>query len=256
MTNRTKTILQGVIIGEVFFVGLVLFAVLTSDYNVSSTPSFMWFPILVLPIIFGLVWFVDQKWDIGLRTPVNKPLMPIIGFAIFSMIATRAVLILEGAFHGVVREFYMAPDGLGPYAALFYWIGITIAMSTLSESGYRGIMQSKLMSVLGLWPAIAIVTFMNLISHRFDGLLERTVGLITILTAWGYLRHMSGSLMVTIITHILTIFAWDLFVGFMSEPGGGWDLGVMTGAELGITAAIGVVTFGIAVYFAKMMKAQ
>ena len=256
MKTRTKTILQGVVGGEVFFVGLTLVAVLTSNYNVAQTPSFIWFPLPVYAVILLAIFWVNGKWYLGFRWPAENLRLPIIGFAVFSMIAAHAVLTLEGAYHGLVREFHMAPEGLGPYAALAYWIGITLAMSTLSEVGYRGIMQSRLMGVMGIWPAIAIVTFMNLISHRFDGLLERTVGVIAILVAWGYLRHLSGSLFVTIITHILAIFAWDLFVGFMSTPGGGWDQGAMSPATLMGIAGLGVVSLGISVFFARGVKRQ
>jgi membrane protease YdiL (CAAX protease family) len=245
--NKLAIAAIAVIGGLIFFVGMVFFAVGVAQFNADSTPNLPWFPIVVWGVLFSLLFWINRKWDIGLHIPDGKPWGLITTFAVLSMIASHCVLVLEGAFHGITREFEAAPEGVSGLFAAVYWVGIVIAMSTASESAFRGIMQSKLMPLFGVWPAILIATIANTLAHRWDGLAERTIGVFAILVAWGYLRHISGSLTPTILTHIATIFAWDIILWTW----GPWDHAAMGTGSLVATAVIGLVTFAGSVYVAK-----
>jgi len=252
ISARVKKIALGILSGEVFFVAVVLLIVGISAFNASQTPTIPWFPLPLLVFIAWLVYAIDRKWDIGLAVPEGLPKGLIAGFAVTSMIASHAVLVLEGSIHGITKSFEAAPPGVSTVFAIIYWVAIVLAMSTASEAGYRGIMQSRLMQAMGVWPAIAIVAFMNLISHRFEGLFERTFGVIAILVAWGYLRHLSRSLTPTIITHMAAIFVWDIIL-FVWGP---WDLDAMGMTGLSITAAAGLLGLWGAVYFAGKIRSH
>ncbi|MAF83620.1 MAG: CPBP family intramembrane metalloprotease [Gammaproteobacteria bacterium] len=233
--------------GLVFFVSIVLFVVGVAQFNADSTPDQPWFPVVVWGLLFALLFWIDRNWDIGLRIPDGKPWGLIATFAVLSMLASHCLLVLEGAYHGITREFEAAPEGVSGFFALVYWVGIVVAMSTASESAFRGIMQSRLMPLVGVWPAIMIVTIANTLAHRWDGLAERAVGVFAILVAWGYLRHISGSLTPAILTHIAAIFIWDLILWNW----GPWDHAAMGMGSLVTTTLIGLAALAGAVYVAK-----
>lgn len=247
-----KTSAATIVGGLVFFVAAVFFSIGLAQLNADWSPALPWFPIPVLGVLFGAVYWINRRWDIGLAIPPGTRWSLIVTFAIASMIASHAVLILEGAWHGLTRSFEPAPPGVSPFFAAVYWIGITIALSTASEVGFRGIMQSRLQPLFGVWPAILIVSLVNTLSHRWDGLYERTIGVFAILIAWGYLRHLSRSLTPTILTHIAAIFAWDLILWYL----GPWDQGSMGAGTLAAVAVVGLVSFGASVWSARAITAQ
>ena len=247
-----KSILTGVVIigGLAFFFVMTMFAISLGQYNARTTPNLPWFPIVVLGVLFSLVFWINSKWDIGLALPEGKPWGRIAAFMVLITIACRCVSTFEGAFHDVTREFEVGPAGVSPLFAFVYWIGIVIAISTASEVAFRGIMQSKLTPLFGIWPVILIVSFINTVSHRWDGLAERAVGTFTILVATGYLRHLSGSVTPAILAHIATIFVWDIILWTW----GPWDLGAIGWGTLVATAFIGTITFAASFYLAKQIK--
>ncbi len=250
--NKPAQSVVVVVGGLIFFNVMVFFTIAVSQYNASSMPGLPWFPFVVWGVLFLIVFAINAKWDIGLALPAGKPWGSIATFAVLSVIGSRCVHILEGAFHGVVSEFEAAPPGVSPLFAFIYWIGIVVALSTASETGFRGIMQSKLTPLFGLWPAILITTIVNTLAHRWDGLAERAVGVFAILIAWGYLRHLSGSLTPAILTHVATILVWDIILWSW----GPWDYGAMGAGSLAATALIGLITLAALIYLARRIEAS
>ncbi|MDH3977346.1 MAG: CPBP family glutamic-type intramembrane protease [Gammaproteobacteria bacterium] len=236
-----------------FFVSAVLSVVLISGFNARVSPAIPWFVVFLLPALFTLTFWFDKRWNIGLRTPLRASGWKLAGFAAASMVASHSVLILEGAWHGMTRTFEMAPEGVTPLFAMVYWIGVVILMSTASEVSFRGLMQSGLQRVItGVWPVILIVSLANTLAHRWDGLLERTIGVFAILVAWGYLRHLSGSLAVTIATHIIAIIVWDAILWFR----GPWDQSAMSMNDLLLVTFVGLMAFVISLWFARIIRAE
>ena len=245
--EKLKISIAAIAGGSVFFVGAITYTLAMAQWNAQLTPDVPWFPIPVLAVLVALVIWMDRKWSIGLALPKDVPWGLIAGFAITSMIAGHCVLILEAVFHGATRSVEPAPKGVGSVFALVYWLGFAAVISIASEAAYRGLMQTKLTPLFGIWPAIAIVVFINTVSHRWDGLEERALFLIAILLAWGTLRQLSRSLLPCIATHFAALVVWDAILRIR----GPWDFSQMDSVSIGVTAWTGAVSLVVAVYFAR-----
>jgi membrane protease YdiL (CAAX protease family) len=245
--SRALPALAAVAGGLLFFVSAVALILGIGMYNASVTPRWPWFPVPVLALLFAAVWLMHRRFDIGLGPVTNRRRGMLLVFAVSSMIAAHCLLVLEGAFHGITRSFESAPAGVSPGFALAWWVIVVIAMSTASESAFRGLMQTRLAPLLGAWPAILVTAFVNLVVHRWDGLYERMVGVFAVLLAWGYLRHLAGSLRPAILAHIGTILAWDAILWTY----GPWDHSAMGPGALLATATVGVVSLAGALWAAR-----
>jgi len=237
--------------GGVVFVLAVGFALGLAFGNARLTPAAPWFPVPVLLGLCGFAAWFHRRWDIGLRLPPRDRWPLLTAFAVTTMVASHAVLVLEGAAHGLTRTFEAPPEGVTPLFAAVYWLGVVVAMSTASEVAFRGIVQGRLTALVGPVAAIAAATFVNLILHRWDGLMERTAGVIAILLAWSWLRHLSGSLIATLMTHIGAIMAWDAILWTW----GPWDHAAMGPLALGVTATVGLLAFAASLWIARELSA-
>jgi membrane protease YdiL (CAAX protease family) len=240
-----------VIAGTVFFVAAVLLVTGLAFFNAARSPAVPWFPLVALPVLFAVVWQLDRRWDIGLRVPPGTRWHLLAAFAVTSMVASHCVLVLEGAAHGLTRSFEGPPPGVTPFFAEVYWVAVVVGMSTASEVAFRGILQSRLTPLLGFWPGLLVPLVVNTLSHRWDGLAERTVGVVCILFAWGWLRHLAGSLTPTILTHVAAIFAWDALLRAV----GPWDQAAMGPGALALTAATGLSALAASVWIARELRA-
>lgn len=247
LNSRVLGVGVAVLGGLLFFVGAVALILGTGFFNARITPAWPWFPLPVLGLLLAAVWLLERKAGIGLGPVANPRRGMLLLFAVTSMIAAHCLLVLEGAFHGITRSFEPAPAGVSPGFALAWWVTVVIAMSIASESAFRGLMQTRLTVLLGVWPALLLTAFINLIAHRWDGLYERMIGVFAVLLAWGYLRHLAGSLRPAILAHIGTILAWDAIL-WVHGP---WDHGAMGSGALLATAAIGTVSLAGALWAAR-----
>lgn len=249
MTRDLKTCVAASLGGTFIFVCLVAISLATAQFNAVTLPAVPWFPVPVLAVVFGVTWWCDRRWDIGLRAPVKAPMALIVAFIVFSTIAARSVWVLEKAWYGDTYAAPTGPEGVGPVFAAVYWVAISIALSTSSEVCFRGIMQSQLARHLGLWSAIGIVVFFNTFSHPWDGLWPRFFAVVAILFAWGWLRHISGSLLVCILTHIVVIMGDDVLF-FLTGP---VDFSEFSRTALVTTAVIGLAAFLVSIYLSRQI---
>ena len=93
-TNRSTAIkvsLAAMFGGTLLFVALVAFSLGTAQFNANTMSGLPWFPVPVLAVVFGVFWWCDRRWDIGLRTPCQAPITLVAAFAVVSIIAARAV---------------------------------------------------------------------------------------------------------------------------------------------------------------------
>jgi membrane protease YdiL (CAAX protease family) len=209
VTERTRICLAATFGGSFLFMFLVAVCILTAQFNATTWPTVPWFPVPVLAVVFATAWWCDRRWDIGLQTPCRAPVLLIAAFAITSNIAAHAVWALEKSFHGTV---YAAPSGPDDVSLLFsatYWVVISVALSTASEVSFRGIMQTQLSRHFGTVAAIGLVVLFNTFSHPWGTLWPRFFGVLAILFAWGWLRHIGGSLRACILTHIAAVMIGD-----------------------------------------------
>ena len=246
-TTSIKVSLAAMFGGTLIFVALVTFSLATAQFNADTMPGLPWFPVPVLAVVFGVFWWCDRRWDIGLRTPLKAPVALIAAFAVAATIAARSVSVLEKAWHGTVYAAPTGPDGTSALFLATYWIVISIALSTSSEACFRGIMQSQLSRHLPLWAAIGFVIFFNTFSHPWASLWPRFFAVVAILFAWGWLRHISGSLKACILAHIATVMGVDV-IFWLTGP---VDFGTLSTTALAITAGIGLAALGAAVYLSR-----
>ena len=108
-------------------------------------------------------------------------------------------------------------------------------------------MLPRLLKVMGVWPAIIIVGAINTVAHRWEDYSPRWLGLFVLLAGWGYLRHMSGSLIPPLVAHV----SMNIVVAIGFWFWGPWDQGAMGVPSLVSFAILGVVAFGAAIYFAR-----
>lgn len=235
--------------GAAFFVASVGVVLGPAFWNAKVTPALPWFPLLSLAVVCGCAAWLQRRVDIGLRLPPRRRWPLLAAFGAATMIFAHAVLVLEGAAHGITREFEAPPPGVTPFFAAVYWAAVVVGMSTASEVAYRGIMQTRLAPLVGTGWAVAVATFVNLVMHRWDGLPERAVGVVMVLLGWSWLRHLSGSTIATIVCHIATIAAWDAILWTF----GPWDHAAMDAPALALTAAIGLAALAASVWLARRL---
>jgi len=247
ISDGLKTCFAATFGGSVLFGGLVAFCILVAQFNADVSPSIPWFPLPVLGAVFGVAWWCDRRWDIGLNAPLRAPLGLVVAFAVLSMIAARAVSVLESSYHGVTKQFPAGPEETGAVFLLIYWLTISVALSTSSELCFRGIMQAQLRRYLPLWPAIAIVVLFNTFSHPWDSLWVRFFGVMAILFAWSWLRYISGSLKATILAHIGIIMGLDLMYWFIGPV----DYAQVSRSTLLTIAAVGCAALVASVYLSR-----
>ncbi len=232
-----KTSLAACFGASFLFMGLVAFSILLAQYNADLTPSIPWFSVPVLAVVFGITWWSERRWNIGLRAPLRAPAGPLISFAILSNLAALCVGVLEKNYHGTSYAFPAGPEGTSTLFLVTYWSVISIALSTSSEVCFRGIMQSILTRMLGLWPAIGLVVLFNTLAHPWETLHLRLLALFAILFAWAWLRHLGGSLTLCICTHIAVVMGRDL-LAFSAGPGKFGQLSVSAIALIVLTGLL------------------
>jgi membrane protease YdiL (CAAX protease family) len=233
----------------VIFFCLVAFSLLTAQFNADSTPAMPWFPVPVLAAVFGVTWWCDRRWDIGLRTRCEAPITLIAAFAITSNIAAHAVWVLEKTWHGTDYSAPSGPDGVSPLFSATYWVVISIALSTSSETCFRGIMQTQLSRHLGTAAAISIVVLFNTFSHPWDSLWPRFFGVLAILFAWGWLRYIGGSLKACILTHIAAVMIGDA-IFWLTGP---VAFGDYSTTDRVAVAGVGLVSLALSVYLSRQI---
>ena len=235
--------------GSFLFMALVGVSIFTAQFNADTMPNFPWFPVPVLGVVLGVTWWCHRRWDIGLSDPLKAPLGLIVAFAVVSMVAVRALWILEKHYHGVVYEFPRGPEGTSALFLVTYWITISLALSTASEVCFRGIMQAQLARHFGLWSTIFWVVFFNTFSHPWASLGQRFFGTVAILVAWGWLRHISGTLKAPLLLHIAMVMGGDVVFWFIGPV----DFGQLTAGTLTAVGAIGLVALAGTIYLSRLI---
>ena len=246
-TTPVNTVLAATLGGTVIFVCLVLFSILTAQFNADHWPTLPWFPIPVLAVVFSVMFFCDSRWDIGLRNTCNAPVPLIMAFAITSNIAAHSVWVLEKTWHGTVYAAPAGPDDVSFLFSATYWVAISIALSTASEFCFRGIMQSQLSRIMGVAATIAIVVLFNTISHPWESLWPRFFGVLAILFAWGWLRQISGSLKACILTHLAAVMIGDAIFWFTGPVA----FGEYTNGHRLIVVLVAAVSLVLSIYLSQ-----
>ncbi len=136
--------------------------------NEQSAPDFPWFPVPIIGLLVAAIVGMQRWRPIGLAIPTDVPWGRVYGFAVAITVVGIVVSILQGAYHGYVRVSEGVQTDVSPAFALLYWFVMSLFAVVLAEAAFRGVMQTRLMAVLGVWPAIVIVGIVNTAAHRWN----------------------------------------------------------------------------------------
>jgi len=250
-SSKVWTVLGAVALGFVFF-GVVMgasMALVTVNANLS--PAIVWFPLPVTAVLVGVILWAQHRWDIGLTRPADVPWVRIYAIGIALTVLGLAVAIVQGKFTGMVRATELLETEVSPLFTLTYAIFMSLLAAILAEATFRGVIQTRMQTVLGIWPTVVIIGVINVLAHRWGPeLMLNWLGLFVTLAGWTYLRWLSQSLWPPLVLHAVT----NLLVAL-----GLWFRGPFVHAELAsgtvtLIAVIGLVALGMAVMLTRGMK--
>jgi membrane protease YdiL (CAAX protease family) len=231
-----KTTVGAVLIGLLFF-GVVMGACMSLvTLNIRLSPEFAWFPLPAFLLLAGATGWAQRRWDIGLAHPVGVPWVRVylIGFAL--TVLGIAVAVVQGHFTGVVRATELLEEEVGSSFALTYAIFMSVLAAVLAEVTFRGVVQSRMQTVLSVWPTVIIIGVVNVLAHRWGPEITLNwLGLFVTLAGWTYLRWLSRSLWPPLILHALA----NLIVALAL-----WVRGPFAHAELASSSVIAIATTG------------
>ena len=108
-------------------------------------------------------------------------------------------------------------------------------------------MQSQLARYFSVPVSIGIVVLFNTFSHPWDSLWPRFFGVLAILFAWGWLRHIGGSLRACILTHVAAVMLGDA-IFWLTGP---VTFGEFTTVDRLAVIGVGLVSLGFAVRLSR-----
>lgn len=242
-TQMLRTLAIAVLLSLVFFAVVMGVSMACVMFNARWTPDLVWFPLPVIALLVGSLYWAEKRWQIGLsrRTDVPWGRVYVIGIAL--TVFGVCVAATQGVFTGKIRAIEVYGGEVSPLFQMTYAFVMSVFAAVLAEATFRGIMQTKMHTVLSLWPTVITVAVINLLAHRWGPeLIQNWFGTFIILAAWTYLRWLSQSLWPPLIVHSLCnlIFAIVVWFGgpiaYAELPGGTIALIVVTGfAALAVT---------------------
>jgi membrane protease YdiL (CAAX protease family) len=243
-SKQIWTVLGALGLGFLFF-GVVMGASMAIVmFNASASPDTAWFPLPVTIILCGAIYGAQRVWGIGLSHPVDVPWARVYVVGIALTLLGLAVAVVQGKFTGMVRATELLDVEVSPLFSLTYAIYMSVLAAILAEATFRGVMQTRMQTVLGVWPTVLIIGVVNVLAHRWGPEITLNwLGLFVTLAGWTYLRWLSQSLWPPLILHTVT----NLLVAV-----GLWFRGPIIHAEMAggtvtVVAVIGLVALGIAV---------
>ncbi len=250
-TQVLKTVVWSIVLGLIFFgvvmgvsMGLVM-------VNANMTPDITWFPFPVLVVLAGSIWWAQRRWDIGLAHPASVPWARVYVIGIALTVLGMAVAIVQGHYTGMVRATELLDVDVSPQFALTYAIFMSVLAAILAEATFRGVVQSRMQTVLGIWPTVFIIGVVNVLAHRWGPELTLNwLGLFVTLAGWTYLRWLAGSLWPPLVLHAVANLGVAIAL---------WYRGPLVHAELAnvtviVIAVFGLVALGIAVMLTRGMQ--
>ena len=242
-----------IVITMLFFSAVMALGIGLVVLNERSAPDFPWFPVPIIGLLIATIVGMQRWRPIGLAIPNDVPWGRVYGFAVAITVVGIVVCILQGAYHGYVRVSEGVQTEVSPAFAFLYWFVMALFAAVLAEAAFRGVMQTRLMAVMGVWPAIVFVSIVNTATHRWNiELFQQWLGIFVTLAGWGYLRYLGRSLVPPIVAHSATNFL--LAVGLWTW--GPFDQAALGTGSLVLIGATGVVALIIAMFLARSVNAQ
>jgi membrane protease YdiL (CAAX protease family) len=250
-SKQVWTILGSLGLGFVFF-GIVMGAAMgLVMFNANASPDTVWFPLPVAAILFGAIYWAQRRWDIGLAAPTDVPWARVYVIGIALTVLGLAVAIVQGKFTGMVRATELLDVEVSPLFTMTYAIYMSLLAAILAEATFRGVIQTRMQTVLGVWPTVVIIGVVNVLAHRWGPELTLNwLGLFVTLAGWTYLRWLSQSLWPPLILHTVT----NLLVAVALWYRGPFVHAELAGGTVMVVAVIGIVALAAAIMLARNMK--
>lgn len=207
-------VVSAVVLGILFFGVIMGAAISLVNLNTQVSPEFAWFPAPVTLLLVAAIWLVERRWPIGLANPVVAALPA--GRVYLIAVLVTAAGVFACAFNGYFTGYVRATELLGAEVdqtfQRTYAIYMSVLAAVLAEVAFRGIMQTRMQTVLGLWPVVIIIGLVNVFGHRWGPeITQNGFGLFVVLAGWTWLRAVSQSLWPPLIMHAginLIIASW------------------------------------------------
>jgi len=245
------TIVLVILGGFVFFNVLMGISMYLVFLNVDVTPTLPWFPIPALVLIVVATWLLNRRWDIRLSVPANVPWVRVYAFSFLAMLAAKCIKALEGAYHGAWLEA-PALEGVSTVFGLVFLLLVPFFAAVLAEISYRGIMQTRIETLLPLWPTLLILAAINTLSHSqiFGGFTDigtQWIYLMAMNIGFGYTAWMARSIVPAIVMHVVmnVLFPGSQYLW------GPFALGELSAPSLAAIAVLGTALTAVAVWLAR-----
>ena len=208
MNLRTVWIvISSIVLGILFFGVIMGAAIALVNLNIERSPEFAWFPAPVTLILMAAIWLVEWRMisgGIGLAS-AGPPPMPVSRMYLVAALVTTAGVFacaFNGYFSGYVRATELLDADVDRTFQRTYAIYMSVLAAVLAEVAFRGIMQTRMQSVLGLWPVVILIGLVNVFGHRWGPeITQNGFGLFVVLAGWTWLRAKSQSLWPPLLLH-------------------------------------------------------
>ena len=249
MNTQTLRILISTVVTSLVFFAVVMGMNMTFVmFNAQWSPDLVWFPAPVIAVLVGSSYWAEKRWHIGLSNPVDVPWGRMYAIGIALTVLGVSVAATQGVFTGKVRAIEVYGGEVSPLFQMTYAFVMSVAAAIVAEVTFRGIMQTRMHTVLSLWPTVITVAVINLLAHRWGPeLWQNWFGTLIILSAWTYLRWLSQSLWTPLIVHGLCNLIFAIAVWF----GGPIVYAELSGGTIILIVATGLVALVITVFLAR-----
>ncbi len=247
-TQTLRTLGSAVVLSLVFFAVVMGVAMTCVMYNARWSPNLVWFPLPAIALLVGSIYWANKRWDIGLSHPAGVPWGRVYAIGIALTVFGSCVAATQGVFSGKIRAVEMYGGEVSPLFQVTYAFVMSVFAAILAEATFRGIMQTRIQTVLSVWPTVVIVAFINVVAHRWNPeLLQNALGSFVILAAWTYLRALAPSLWPALVVHAVHNLVFALAVWF----GGPIVHAELSTGTIAVIVAVGLAALVVTIVLAK-----
>ena len=247
-TQTLRTLGSAVVLSLVFFAVVMGVAMTCVMYNARWSPNLVWFPLPAIALLVGSIYWANKRWDIGLSHPAGVPWGRVYAIGIALTVFGSCVAATQGVFSGKIRAVEMYGGDVSPLFQVTYAFVMSVFAAILAEATFRGIMQTRIQTVLSVWPTVVIVAFINVVAHRWTPeLLQNALGSFVILAAWTYLRALAPSLWPALVVHAVHNLVFALVVWF----GGPIVHAELSTGTIAVIVAVGLAALVVTIILAK-----
>ena len=247
-TQMLRPLVSAVVLSLTFFAVIMGVSMTCVMFNARWSPDLVWFPLPVIALLVGSIYWAEKRWHIGLSHPVDVPWGRVYAIGIALTVFGVCVAATQGVFTGKIRATEVYGGEVSPLFQMTYAFVMSVFAAILAEATFRGIMQTRMHTVLSLWPTVVTVAFINLLAHRWGPeLVQNWFGTFIILAAWTYLRWLSRSLWPPLIVHSLCNLIFAIAVWF----GGPIVYAELSGGTIVLIVVVGLAALVVTIFLAR-----